>query len=251
MKKETNIEKLILRIGSKYMLAAKKLKILTGEIMAGDIRLDSQRGCICMNKKRERILNAFKGVQKDRLTKILSGSASFEERKMFYSNYFISVKFILRDYFKLADKYNYLSDSYAKQIAEAKKEDDLVLLRECRMLDKRNKEQINEFMKVIGAASDFLYVALQKCEGLFTDHEIAQIFSCSPNRVQEARKKYEILKRQNKISGGFLFNSVCNFNIENRDDYRTRRIGLEDCPSYEIPFFATIILGNPGKVLES
>lgn len=251
MKKEMDIQNLILRVSLKYKLATKELKIFAGEIMAGDSRLYNQRSDIFMDKKRERILNAFKGVQRDRLSKILSKTASVEDKKMFYSNYFIKLKFLLRDSFKLVNEYSYLSDSYAKQIAEAKRKSDLVLLRECKMFDKRNRKQINELMKVMRAASDFLFVALQKCEGLFTDHEIAQIFSCSFKKVKIIRQKYETLKKKNKISGGFLFNSVCNFNIENRDDYRARRSGVEDCPSEEIPFFATMILGNPDKVFES
>lgn len=249
-RQNTDIEKLILKVGINYQLATKDLKILVGKALAGDIKLNCKRSHMYMDETAKQICYGFKGIQRDRIIKILSGTANFQERKMFFMNYFIYIKLMLKRCFKEADNCCYQANECNIKSLEAKIKNRIHVSDKYKKIAKEYLEINYSSMNYVKSAGEFLLIALPECEDLFTDHEIAQIFSCNFNKVKEARNAYDALKKENKVHGSFLFNAIFTFNTENRGDYKGRRDGIQDCPTYEIPFFTAIVLGNIDRIVK-
>lgn len=201
-----------------------------------------------IDKKNELLRKTFKGIQGERAVKIYPGNASSQEEKMFFMNCYVSVKFLIKKEFKSIGACNVLSNICNKSISELENKSKLDLSNKYKILLKEEQEEMRIHTENIKLAGELLVNILPLCDDLFTDHEIAQIFSCSIKKVKETRKIYDLVKTGEQIQDGFLLTAIRNFVIEDRSDYKGRKRWVKDCPVYEMPFFSSIIVATVDKL---
>lgn len=187
------------------------------------------------------IYKNFSGSQRERALKVLTCTDNVRDRRMFFKNYFIKVKSRLRKSFKnIALQFKKIN-IYNGKLIKAKSENNLKRANKFKENILQCKKNTLENGNYINITGEFLFTYLPECEGLFTDNEIAEFFSCSKARVQEARRIYEDSKDKEEPEYiGFLLSAICIFGIEYKPGFINRKKGIKDCNTFDVPFFAAI-----------
>lgn len=187
------------------------------------------------------LCNSFKGIQRDRFLKVVEKEATKEEQKKFLLNYLIHLKFEIRKCLKYIESNKEVIDICYEMKFKAKEKNKIKTLDRYNKLCRQCQEGSDACIRYLKAIGEFLFNTLPKWEGMFTDHEIAQIFSCNFNKVKKVHKIYDEYKKTMPVEEeGFLFAALYLWEIEYRSDYKGREKRIKDCSTYEIPFFSAI-----------